>query len=236
MADSSSESVAVAKPRRGRPPSAGLAERRRAELTEAAFVVFAEQGYERASVGDIARRAGMGQGTLYRYVDGKRELLDLVFDLCVDELMTAISPDEMLDVMVATDSIEGATRVVGDLGDRLFALADGRPELLKMLLVQAGTVDEELRYRIQGLYQTFDAMTARALDHARERNWVRARTAEPELEGRILGRLVPTLALPGFVLTLTGEADRRSAYVASAATMVRQGILSEAAVAGGRSD
>ena len=42
------------RPRRGRPPSVGLAERRREQLTDAAFTVFAEQGYEQASVADIA--------------------------------------------------------------------------------------------------------------------------------------------------------------------------------------
>ena len=46
------------RPRRGRPPSVGLAERRREQLTDAAFTVFAEQGYEQASVADIAN--GMG--------------------------------------------------------------------------------------------------------------------------------------------------------------------------------
>ncbi|MCS3778804.1 TetR/AcrR family transcriptional regulator [Tsukamurella ocularis] len=228
MSELTSEANAGAAPRRGRPRSVGLAERRRAELTEAAFSVFAEQGYEKASVGDIAKRAGMGQGTLYRYVDGKRELLDLVFDMCVDELMTAISPDDMFDVTTTGEFTE-AGKIVSELGDRLYALVDGRPELLKVLLVQAGTVDEELRYRIQGLYQTFDGMAGRALEHARERDWVRTRTADPVAESRVLGRLLPTLALPGFILALTGEDDQREAFVASAATMVRRGILSDSA-------
>lgn len=228
MSEPKPEGIANATPRRGRPRSVGLAERRRAELTEAAFGVFAEQGYEKASVGDIAKRAGIGQGTLYRYVDGKRELLDLVFDMCVDELMKAISPDDMLEVTTTGDADE-AMQMISDLGDRLFALVDGRPDLLKLLLVQAGTVDEELRYRIQGLYQTFDSMTGRALDHARERDWVRTRSDEPETEARVLARLLPTLALPGLILTLTGEDDQREAFVASAATMVRRGILSDSA-------
>lgn len=66
--------------RRGRPPQRGLAEQRRRQIVESAYQVFAELGYERASVSDVAKRAGIGQGTIYRYFDSKRELLDHVVD------------------------------------------------------------------------------------------------------------------------------------------------------------
>lgn len=218
------------RPRRGRPPSVGLAERRREELTDAAFTVFAEQGYEQASVADIAKRAGMGQGTLYRYVEGKRELLDLVFDRCVDELMTAIAPDEVVEVSAAGD-LQAAEDMVEAVGARLFDLVDSRPDILKVVMVQAGTVDEELRYRIQGLYQTFDSMMGRALGHARERGWIVTRTERPEAETVQLGRLLPALGVPGLVMSLTdrADADRRHAYVRAAVRMSASGMLSDEA-------
>ncbi|SED44502.1 HTH-type transcriptional repressor KstR2 (plasmid) [Tsukamurella tyrosinosolvens] len=216
------------RPRRGRPPSVGLAERRREQLTDAAFTVFAEQGYEQASVADIAKRAGMGQGTLYRYVEGKRELLDLVFDRCVDELMTAIAPDRVVEVSAGGD-LEATERMVEDVAARLFDLVDSRPDILKVVMVQSGTVDEELRFRIQGLYQTFDGMMGRALGHARERGWIVTRTEDPEAETVQLGRLLPALGVPGLVMALTGadSAERRQAYVRSAVRMSASGILAD---------
>lgn len=230
MSETESGVAEVRRPRRGRPPSVGLAERRRAELTDAAFTVFAEQGYEQASVADIARGAGMGQGTLYRYVEGKRELLDLVFDRCVDELMTAIAPDEVVEVTAAGDP-EAAQHMVEALGARLFDLVDARPDILKVVVVQAGTVDEELRFRIQGLYQTFDSMMGRALGHARERGWIVTRTANPETETVQLGRLLPALGVPGLVMALTGveDLDRRRAYVRAALRLSGSGMLSDEA-------
>nr|WP_248489645.1 AarF/UbiB family protein [Tsukamurella sp. PLM1] len=230
MPESHPEVLADARPRRGRPPSVGLAERRRQELTRAAFEVFAEQGYEQASVSDIANRAGIGQGTLYRYVEGKRELLDLVFDECVDQLLAAISPDEIVAV-TATGDLAASERMVFDLGERLFALADERPDILKVLMVQSGTVDEELRYRIQGLYQTFDSMMGRALAHARERDWIVTRTGDPERETVLLGRLLPALGVPGLVMALNRDDDveRRAAYVRGAVRMSGRGILSDGA-------
>ncbi|NMD58114.1 MULTISPECIES: TetR/AcrR family transcriptional regulator [Tsukamurella] len=218
------------RPRRGRPPSVGLAERRREELTDAAFTVFAEQGYEQASVADIARRAGMGQGTLYRYVEGKRELLDLVFDRCVDELMTAIAPDRVVEVTASGD-LEATEKMVEGVAERLFDLVDSRPDIVKVVMVQSGTVDEELRFRIQGLYQTFDSMMGRALGHARDRGWIVTRTEHPEKETVQLGRLLPALGVPGLVMALTGgdDPERRQAYVRAAVRMSASGVLSDGA-------
>jgi len=65
----------------GRPLSKrGALTRRR--LLEAAESVFAEFGYHDASIVKITEAAGVGQGTLYLYFQGKREIFDeLVLDL-----------------------------------------------------------------------------------------------------------------------------------------------------------
>ncbi|CAM3648081.1 TetR/AcrR family transcriptional regulator [Tsukamurella ocularis] len=230
MSGSESGVAEASRPRRGRPPSIGLAERRREELTDAAFTVFAEQGYEQASVADIARRAGMGQGTLYRYVEGKRELLDLVFDRCVDELMTAIAPDRVVEVTASGD-LDATESMVEGVAARLFDLVDSRPDIVKVVMVQSGTVDEELRFRIQGLYQTFDSMMGRALGHARDRGWIVTRTEHPEKETVQLGRLLPALGVPGLVMALLGgdDPERRQAYVRAAVRMSASGVLSDGA-------
>ena len=54
-------------------------------VVEAARAVFAEQG-PRASMEDIARRAGVGVGTIYRRFPGKEALLDAIAELFVAEL------------------------------------------------------------------------------------------------------------------------------------------------------
>lgn len=51
---------------------------RRSRILKAAAQVFAEKGIERATLDDIAERAGMGKGTIYRRIGNKEELLMLL--------------------------------------------------------------------------------------------------------------------------------------------------------------
>ena len=56
------------------------AEIRRAQIMEAAAAVFAEKGYQRATVKEIATRAGVAPGTIYLYFENKRDLLLAIAD------------------------------------------------------------------------------------------------------------------------------------------------------------
>lgn len=51
------------------------AERRIADIMLAARVVFTEKGYSDALISDIAERAGVVEGSIYRFFTNKRELL-----------------------------------------------------------------------------------------------------------------------------------------------------------------
>lgn len=51
------------------------AQARRREILQAAATLFAEQGYQRTSVKEIADRAGIAPGTIYLYFDSKGDLL-----------------------------------------------------------------------------------------------------------------------------------------------------------------
>ena len=209
--------------RRGRPKSVGLEERRRAQLTLAAYDVFAEVGYDDAAVSEIARRAGLGQGTLYRYVDGKRELLDLVVDLCIERLMEAVAFDGLVDAAKAPDN-DAVKRMFADLGDRLYRLVDEDPRLLRILTAQAAAVDPELRYRVTSLYNTLDTMVGKVVREINDRGWLTLDSDQTE----VLVRTAPALAVPGLVLVLTGDDDtpeRRRAFVTAAAKLERYGIL-----------
>lgn len=53
-------------------------EARPAEIIDAALDVFAESGFAAAKLGEVAKRAGVVKGTLYRYFDTKADLFRAV--------------------------------------------------------------------------------------------------------------------------------------------------------------
>ena len=80
---------------------------RRRAMLRAAQAVFAEKGYARATLDEIAERAEFGKGTLYNYFEGgKEEILFAVFDQIYDEICDLIrevfSPEKVADQSLRT--------------------------------------------------------------------------------------------------------------------------------------
>lgn len=55
-------------------------EERRKQILRAAAVVFAERGFHRTRVSDIARQAGIAHGLIYHYFHSKDDLLQSIFE------------------------------------------------------------------------------------------------------------------------------------------------------------
>ncbi len=63
---------------------------KRTLITDAAIDVFAERGFHQARVSDIARRAGVADGTIYLYFKNKEDLLLSVFEEKMDVLLAGL--------------------------------------------------------------------------------------------------------------------------------------------------
>lgn len=92
------------------------AENRDQDILNAAIKVFSEKGYNAATTSEIAKEAGVAEGTIFRYFKNKKELLDKVI------MLSAKSLGEKL-----------ITKRVGELIDKN---KDKTPrELLKIILI-----------------------------------------------------------------------------------------------------
>ena len=105
------------------------ARRNRERVLAAATEVFAEQGRE-ASVAEIARRAGVGAGTLFRHFPTKHDLLLASLEVGFDDVQAAIAEADGLD-----DPWEGLVHVLTACAeiqarDRTFLESVG-PELFR---------------------------------------------------------------------------------------------------------
>ena len=62
---------------------------KREAILRAAINVFAHNGYFNSKVADIAREAGVADGTVYLYFKSKEDILHTVFDRSVEEALDA---------------------------------------------------------------------------------------------------------------------------------------------------
>jgi AcrR family transcriptional regulator len=111
-----------------------------ARIAAAAIEVFAEKGYDGASVRDIARRAGLTEGAMYRHFDGKEALAREIFQ---DNI-------ERWSARLETAAAEAGPGIAAELGAmvRFFCAAfdENRALFAFLLLNQHGparTIDPE---------------------------------------------------------------------------------------------
>jgi TetR/AcrR family fatty acid metabolism transcriptional regulator len=66
-------------------------------LLDSARAVFFEQGFERANLDEVARRAGLAKGTIYRYFKSKAELYVAVLvqnaEVFLERMQRSLAPD-----------------------------------------------------------------------------------------------------------------------------------------------
>jgi TetR/AcrR family fatty acid metabolism transcriptional regulator len=69
-------------------------EHTRDRIINSAKKLFADQGYQKTTIVDISRQAGLSEAALYEYFQGKEDLLLMIPDLWVSELLQDL--DEQL--------------------------------------------------------------------------------------------------------------------------------------------
>jgi TetR/AcrR family fatty acid metabolism transcriptional regulator len=101
---------------------------KRARILDAAVRVFAERGFFGATVAEIARAAGVADGTIYLYFKNKDDVLLRLFD----EKMT-----ELLGEAKAAAAQEGTSSArLARLVQLQLALVEKDPELAQVLIVE----------------------------------------------------------------------------------------------------
>src|SRR3954468_5127247 len=101
---------------------------KRARILDAAVKVFAERGFHSATVAEIARGAGVADGTIYLYFKGKDDLLLRLFDEKMTELVA-----EVKEALSTERNAPGKLRRFIQLH---LALVERNPELASGLIVE----------------------------------------------------------------------------------------------------
>lgn len=216
----SSRAVTAGEFSRGRPVTEDLRTARRRVLVQAAYAVLTERGYERTSMSDIARQAGVGQGTVYRYFTSKRELLDHVFDYAILKAAHALDIESFLREYAESDK-SPAPPFITVLGQNLFSLVESEPAILRMLTVESSAIDPELRFRVAGLFAAIDASLAQLFERFAPES-----TADRTVL-TALGRMMAASTGPGLMMSLAKENSeaQRADFLAAMESIAARGLF-----------
>ncbi|MCU4433987.1 TetR/AcrR family transcriptional regulator [Acinetobacter bereziniae] len=141
-----------------------------AEILEAAFLEFSERGYHQTAISDIAKRLGIGHGTFYRHFENKRDILQHVISDTMQKIMALLTGE---NAPQAVKNIEEYREQCQRISERLRAFAQENPLTLKLVLLEATSIDAEMTQFIQNLMHMAGMLTADYLEHGVEQGFFR---------------------------------------------------------------
>lgn len=128
-----------------RPAGAEPGERRQ-QILNAAAEVFAEKGFYRTRVGDIAQRAGVAHGLIYHYFSSKDELLQSIFE---DNWALFLKVLEDLRDQTDLSAADKLTRVAGWLVDALAVV----PTTIQVIIQEVSRSQHNLQPQKEAAFQ-----------------------------------------------------------------------------------
>lgn len=204
-----------------------LTEQRKAQILAAASKVFAAKGFERATIADIAKAAGIAEGSIYNYFKNKGDLLVSIPRQFVEPPITrgnaAIamlspaapgSPEEML-TMIARNLIATMRQNAHVFRILISALPSLKPAqrekyLNQVVMYAAGTLENYFRAQIeQGVF--------------------RQDAKPPVLARAFVGMFLPFLMFREFLQIETDADWQYDDLIASLVPLFLSGLLTEAA-------
>lgn len=163
----------------------------------------------RGTIADIADCIGIGHGTVYRYFENKRELVEQVIANLLEQLTTALASAGAPDSATSLADYEAQSQRIGTVLAELFA---EDPRIPRLLLFHATGVDEELDARVLEFFEMAVALNMAYLQHGVDVGYLAAdldvESTAWAINGMILGVFVREMAQPGL-----GAADRSSAAI-----------------------
>jgi AcrR family transcriptional regulator len=223
--DQAGESPDESPQRRRMPP-----DERRANLFDAALAVFAELGYDRATLSDVVDRIGVSKGCLYHHFQSKEQLF---LTLLHDRVAAAIRSDEEV-LSTATGSREAMLRT---LVERHWANLQepGQIELATLAITELPKIPDAGRNVFDEVVARKRAMVRTALE--RDNPCAEDQTVEIELAAMIIPWMILGVALGRHVCRGFESSTLSTEQVGEAVTnVILRGVGGVCAEAGAKAD
>ncbi len=144
-------------------------------LTDVALRVFAERGYDGASMDDVARAAGITKASIYHHVSGKEALLERGLGRALDALFA------ILDEPASRDgrAIDRLRHIVGQVAETTLRLL---PELTVLFRIHGASKSERNAVERR---RAFDRVVTEIIGQAQRDGEARA-DLDPRLGARLI--------------------------------------------------
>jgi TetR/AcrR family transcriptional regulator, fatty acid metabolism regulator protein len=127
---------------------------RKKQILRAAVQVFAERGFHRTRVSDIAKEAGVAYGLIYHYFDSKDAVLNSVF-----EENWAVFMKVLRDL--TQDASKSAADKLGAISDLLIGALRVEPALIHVIIQEVSRSDRfTSQAKAQAFEEAFEAVRA----------------------------------------------------------------------------
>jgi len=150
---------------------------KRARIVDAAIRVFADHGFHKATVAEVAREADVADGTIYLYFKNKDDLLASLFEERMAELNSLMSAE--------LEQIEGALEQVRTFVRTHLRMVRERPALAQVLIIELRQSARLLKFhKAQGFASYLDilgAILARGVEEG---------TMRPEVDTKSIRRAI----------------------------------------------
>lgn len=186
---------------------------RRQEILQAARAVFGEEGFQRATLAQVARRAGVCAGTVSHYFGSKADL----FEAMVAEHATQIAGDEALLVGHRGSVRELLHELLGREWRRMND--PGTPELILVVLGEMQSFPQSAQLLFRGLFERSHRVLVAAIEAGKRSG--EFDVADPDATAHVLSSLmlgaVLDLHFVAQCTTMTGCRDSALPTIVAAA-------------------
>ncbi len=150
-------------------------------ILEAAVKTFARTGYHRTRVADIAREAGVADGTVYIYFKSKEDILVSLFQ----DLMLRFVEDLHSELAHCQNANEKLATIITY---HLTTLAN-RPDQAKVTQIELRQIDQTINEGISGPLKSYFRLIEEVIDEGKKQNLYRqnlnTRTARKVVFGAV---------------------------------------------------
>ena len=151
--------------------------KKKEKILNAAIKIISKKGFFNASISEIAKLAGVADGSVYTYFKGKNELLIEAFRFVLEKILKKVE----VELNKSSDAVEKIKIIV-----RMhIEYMEKHPDIANFLQIQLRQSNRDIRLHIRNEMRKYYRILKEILDEGIKQNKIRA-----DVNKRVIGSLI----------------------------------------------